>query len=315
MKDTAVQFPSVKRNSAVRSLLLAAVGSGLCLGAVAADVNLTEDSLSSGANGGWNNAAAWSNGEAPSAANNYFTNGFNLSTQHNAWLSGQGTVTFAGGSLTATGATRKELVLRANIVNISNLTLGNITVRNRTSPSSGVNQLSTLNIGTLRLIGTGANQTIAQGDWNGQDIIFNVQNLAGDGFMQFTTARSFTLNVTSAAGFTGGFDVASGATAVITGNNLLIGSGSFSMASGASLTLDKDLNVGSFVFAGTSLESGVYDSARLNELFSTSAFSGAGSLSVAIPEASTSALLGAVVVSIALVTRRSLRGSRRCKRA
>lgn len=108
------------------------------------------------------------------------------------------------------------------------------------------------------------------------------------------TAKTITFSeISDFSGYTGLLDIGGGASEVIvnfgSGTHNLSGAtlaldstGAFSTSD--RLNLDGSVSVHSFLFESTSLASGIYSSADLNTLFTTSRFTGLGSLIVAIPE-------------------------------
>lgn len=280
----------------------------LCVGVFAASLSALaqaaeiKQQASAGANQSWLTASLWENSAPASAGNDYFTNGYNLRSPD----LNSGTATFPGGSLTISGGTggaRSVFQLKASVVRVENLTLGNGNVANQFSPG-GTNRDATLSVGTLRIAAEATSESAAVflGTYSGHNLTLAAENLVGSGYVRFGGTQNNYVDIASASGFTGEMNVASGALELKSA--LSLGSGVFSMNTGSSLVLSYNLSVASFSFAGSQLSSGSYSSAELNSHFNTSAFSGGGTLSV-IPEASTTTLLGVFgVCVVALLLRR-----------
>ncbi|MDR1281525.1 MAG: PEP-CTERM sorting domain-containing protein [Opitutaceae bacterium] len=242
----------------------------------------------------WETASLWDNEAAASTGNHYFTNGYTLRTPTPG--GGTGTTTFPGASLTVEGGdggTRGALTLKAKTTIIGNLLIGVGSVANNVN--TGTNQPATLVVTNLTILSTATNENAAilQGANTNQNITLNVTNLLGNGYLRFTNPRSYVLSVANAAAFTGEINLNQGTLTLAT--DFAATGATFSMASsGASLVLTGNLSVSSFTFGTTTLSgaSQSYTSSELNALFSTTAFSGGGNVSIApVPEPSTLGLL------------------------
>ncbi len=265
----------------------------------------------------WSTPDVWENNEAPSSSNNYFTNGWSLrSTTVNG---GNGTATFTGASLTVdgpNGGNGGTLTMKSKTVSIGNLLLsGGSLVTNNVN--TGSNQPATLNVTNLTILGSATVSAPAtlQGSNTNNDLTVNITNLKGNGYLQFTNPRNYSLSVTDASAFTGTLHHNQGTLTLSSDFNA--SSATFSMsASGASLTLSNNITVSSFTFGSTTLDvsGSTYTSAQLNTLFNKTVFSGSGILTIAsvVPEPSTLALLaGGAVLAICGATRFRTRFSKR----
>lgn len=271
---------------------------------VAADVNLIGPA---GAGQSWATAALWSDGTAASAGNHYFTNGYTLRTPDTA----TGSATFPGASLTINGGdggARGTLTLKAGTTTIGDLQIGAGTISNGVAGGSG-NLPATLNVTnfTVQAAAMSSSAAIIQGAFTGNNLTLNVTNLLGEGFLQFGGARNYSLSVANASAFTGTLNLSQGSLTIAT--DLGMGSGAFTMATGASLILGNDLRVSSLSFGGTVATSGIYTSGELNSFFSTSAFSGDGLVYVSVIPEPSSFAFGVGALAFGLV------GLRRAKRA
>ncbi|RRJ94797.1 PEP-CTERM domain protein [Opitutaceae bacterium TAV4] len=265
----------------------------------------------------WETATLWNPEGAASAGNDYFTNGYNLRTSTPG--GGTGSATFPGASLTVEGGdggARGTLTLKTKTTTIGNLSIGIGTVTNNVN--TGTNQPATLNVTNLTILSTAtsSNQAILQGTNSNQDLTVNVTNLLGDGYLQFTNPRAYSLSVKNAAAFTGTLNLNQG-TLTLT-SAFTAPAASFSMRSeGQSvplLVLANNLAVASFTYGSTTLNvaGSTYTSAQLNTLLGVTAFSGDGIISISsIPEPSTLAFfLGGSLLAVCCAARRSLRTAR-----
>ncbi|EIP99078.1 hypothetical protein OpiT1DRAFT_03582 [Opitutaceae bacterium TAV1] len=252
----------------------------------------------------WVTPGLWNNTAAASSGNDYYTNGWTLRTPDGPSLS----VAFPGASLTVDGGAGGErgmLSLKAGTTEIADLRLGVGTVSDGVAGGNPTtNRPATLNITNLTLLSaaTSATAAIFRGPYDGNDITLNVTNLLGSGYLQFVKGsdagkRIFTLAVSNASSFTGTLELQHGTLDLASTINLT--SGSFIMATtNTTLRLNSSLTVSSFTFGSFNLEAGSYTSSELNSRFSTSAFAGAGQLTIqAIPEASAFAwMLGGITL-------------------
>lgn len=279
---------SLALSGGFKAIALAALATGICASASAANINQIESAPNS--NTSWATASLWDGNQAPSAANDYFNN------NHLLYTATTETSTFNGNSLTVSNT--GMLGLKANIVNVSTLTLNNGIIRNATNRSG--NEKSAVNINSLTVAGT----SYLNSTNNTSHITLNVANLYGSGTLVLgATNRAgqtvgannlYNFNITSATGYTGVIDISKGRMG-LTGDLLLSSAGITMSSTGASLLLDTyNLTVSSFTYGSTVLELGTYTSADLNTRFNTTAFSGDGNLIVAIPEASTAAWVAVI---------------------
>ena len=100
----------------------------------------------------WNTASDWSDGKAPSSANDYLVEGLQLrSPENSAAVTAN---TFAGNSLTIRGA-NAQLVMKGNLL-VSDLILDGAKLRNGKTPNATI----TLD-GNLRIVGTSQGQLVS----------------------------------------------------------------------------------------------------------------------------------------------------------
>lgn len=262
----------------------------------AEDVSQVADGLSSDKNG-WETSSLWSNNSTPSAGNQYYTNGHTLLSPN---ISVQSAGSTFLGSLTANSGTMLT-IKNKTIVFSEDLTLGNSTLRNATNNGSNIEATISI-LGTLTISpeATAANSALIRGAYTGNGIVLNVNKLMGSGYLVIgeTDANTCNLSVANASEFTGTIDFSMGT--ITLDSTLNAAAGTIVMSdSQANLVLASDLYVAQFTFGNVSLEQGTYTVAQLNEMFSTSVFSGSGVIGVSvIPEPQASTLL--IVMCVAL---------------
>ncbi|MDR1283919.1 MAG: hypothetical protein LBK99_24345 [Opitutaceae bacterium] len=279
--------PAPRHPSSIVSLLTAAAA---VFAASIASADIVKQTASAASGQSWETATLWEGGAAASSGNDYFTNGYTLRTP--TVSGGNGATTFpAGASLAVSsgdGSTRGTLTLKTKTTTIGELRIGVGTVHNNVN--TGSNQPATLNVTNLTILSaaTAANPAILQGAATNNDLTVKITNLLGDGYLQFTNPRNYSLSATNAAAFTGEINLNQGTLTLAT--DFVASGAAFSMsASGASLVLTRNLSVSSFTFGATRLDvvGNTYTSAQLNALFGTTAFSGDGIVSLqSIPEPS-----------------------------
>ena len=294
----------------IKSVLFLAGGIIIASGAsLSAAVILQVSSNASGQS--WATAATWSNAAAASAGNDYFTNGYTLRTPD----SPAGTATFPGSSLTVdggTGGATGALNLKAGTTNITNLSIGNGAILN--GNASGGNLPATINITNFTILSAATSSAPAaiRGTNSGNNMTINVSNLSGSGYLSIgggaTGTRDYAVGITDASAFTGTFNLFRG-NLNLTSDLSLESAATFTMNStNTSLALNNDLSTWSFSYGGSALAVGVYSSSDLNTHYSTSVFSGLGTLSV-VPEPTSSALVFLAASTFVLVFRMKRRTS------
>jgi autotransporter-associated beta strand protein len=214
------QLSQIRARRARRALLISAgtaVGATLTLldthAAKAGAVSLTgSDSIGSSS---FNSSGNWSNGLAPSSANDYSVNNFNLRTPTD---SGNTAYTFAGNSLTLLGGSGTLLVKgnSTDTVIVNNLTIGNAT--------TGGIVLGSGNAFTFTLAGNGITLGAAGGTLNANLAAAGIivsENITGNGPLTVTNGLTELLGSNSY-----------GNTTISTNTTLQIGNG----GAGASLS-------------------------------------------------------------------------------
>ncbi len=270
----------------------------------AADVKQTRTANSGES---WATAAIWDNNAAASSTNDYFTNGCQLRSPQST-----GSVTFTGKSLTingGAGGTRGTLHLKSVTTVIDTLSMGAGTLNNSAANGSGQNTTATVNIANLTILSdtTSSDAAIVVGSATNQDMVLNVTNLKGSGYLKFdkgnNVVRNHTLTIANATAFTGTLNLAAGSSAanrntLTIAGNIDMSGGIFSMANtGTSLVLNGNLIVSSFTFGSVTLTAAEVgtgmDATALNTRFGAGIFSGGGKLiyASAVPEPATISLL------------------------
>lgn len=140
----------MKKHKVYRNTVLAACAALAPLSAAEAEV-VTLLKTQPGGNS-WNTASYWSDGKAPSSANDYLADGFQLRTPDNT--SAASANTFAGNSLTIRGA-NAQLIMKGNAL-VSDLILDGAKLRNGRSAGA----LLTLE-GNLQIVGTSQAQLVS----------------------------------------------------------------------------------------------------------------------------------------------------------
>jgi len=256
------------------------------------------ETASAAAGQSWNTTSLWSNNAAPTSGNAYFTNGYTLRSPD----SPNGSAAFGGGSLTVdggTGGSKGGLLLKAKTASISDLTIGSGTIGNSTNNgTSNVTSTMSLTNLTISTAATSGAPAAITGQNTGNGIGIAAANLLGGGYLVLgggSSANAYDLSIGSGSLFIGSFNLLAGAFTLSQALNLSSATGVSMVSSNASLALNSSLTASAFAFGGASLPSGIYTSSDLNTRFSTSAFSGAGTIAI-VPEPSVGWMAGAGAV-------------------
>lgn len=303
--------------------------------AQAADVVMTASNASGSS--GLTTSVNWSNGQAPSASNDYFTEGYKLRTPSSGSHSGD-VYNFAGNSLTLGGVSGSttgimQFKSASNVtVNISNLIFKGGAILQAINS----NYVQTLGGGTISLLDT-AYIAVAN-----SETLNITSDISGSHQVQFNPTsgtfagediggRTGTIVIGSANAYTGGSLLNGGTLKVLSGGTL--GTGSVTMTDSSILTLQHDaalsdsamlsfssssiinlngLNgtsetiAGLFMDGSTSLTiAGTYTASELNTFFGSNRFASSSGMTLTIvPEPGIYSLLLGVSVMAMLVLRR-----------
>ena len=304
---------------------LAALSASLLLTISAGATEFTQTVSSGGTTTEWNDAIWGSPAAAPTSGNTYVSaaglntaNSSSLGSANDltgrvrAYGGSNGSPTFAGDSLTIVGGT--ELLLKDPTTYSVNLILNGGFLR--FSPNTGGSATigGTINAAADSVIGvvqSGASNLTVNSTFTGGANLRLAAGTGGSNSLIFSATSDFSA-------YTGTLDIGGGNTRVtvsfgagdhdLSGATLALDSaGAFGTSD--ILNLDGNVSVASFAFETQNLVVGTYSSADLNTLFSTTRFTGVGSLTVsAIPESSTFALLaGAAALGVYSLRRRHRR--------
>lgn len=258
----------------------------------------------------WDTPTEWSNDQAPSGGNTY------LNDAHAVTRTGSGT--FAGESL--------ELRFGGAILGLKSGAATVNLIMNASTQVAHFGGSDDLNgtLTTSNALGTGSITFFSAN--NGLDINLNSQMTIGAEItsiivnMGATQDGNAALTVNNALNSFGGtWDITKGSlvgTAGLGSSSFNVQSdglldfgydfsnaaGDLTMTSGSTLFLDQALTFGSSTIGGTSLTAGVYDATDLSALGITA--TGGGTLTVAVPEPSSSVLLLSLCTAGLLIRRR-----------